>query len=201
MTDQPTKPAGDLTPGDHLELPSGVARVLHVEPYINDKPHVAVLLDIDGTPETYRWPADHPVTPATDEQVTAAADQRRRERVAVGLARLAEMVEQSSLPLPAGMPLTIRVTCRTAVDVNEVAAELGVEARTEYSERVAEWRSHPDDDYGQRGSVVVRWAAYVPSKAAATAPASHVYIRELDPPAEPVPAGVEGHQVGNRRAA
>lgn len=96
-----TRPAGNLQPGDRvLDLGSigfEVREVRHVEP-IEDRPGLVVVVFAGG--HTTALSGKEPVRLATDEEITAAVDTRRRTAVARALRELAEQIEASAMPVP-----------------------------------------------------------------------------------------------------
>jgi hypothetical protein len=174
MTDPtvpPTKPAGDLEPGDYViasdlyREAEGITEVLLSKPFGVPGRRDTMVIVSDGDlyePESYRLPIDKPVRLASAQEVAEKEAAERRERVAGALRELADMVLNHELPIGGSYsePVVSFRLGRDVAAVERVAEVLGLEV--DRQDRTAQaWMGVQD-----RAPLTVYWSASLPKEAA-----------------------------------
>jgi hypothetical protein len=166
-----TKPAGDLERGDHVQAADlnpdaeGIGEVLIAKTFGGvGREAVSILVSYGDRyePDYCRLPAAAPVRIATEAEVTAAIDERRRDLMAEQLRDLAMLIVDKKLPLP-GKYQTAHLVFGFGRDieaVEAVASVLGIGASDSYGTTSVEWPA----EQAERG-LTVAWQAYTPKKA------------------------------------
>lgn len=193
------KAARDLDRGQWIEVVDeegetwGDARVLHVEPYIHELlgRRVKLLFGRPGyDPEILDFDAEMQLELLTDDEIDAALDGERRELIATELEQLAELMRQTTTPLPhVWRSITVGIDLGQDVEAMKQAAEaLGV-PMTGSGSMVSVMR---DRGLDSGAGVAVQFYAYRPKpdaipRVAEPDPLGLAYTRADDEPDDPTP--------------
>lgn len=170
-TERETKPAGDLERGDHVQAvdlhpdAEGIGEVLIAKTFGGvGREAVSILVSYGDRfePDYCRLPANAPVRIATDAEVAATKDERRRDLMSEQLRDLAALIVDQKLPLP-GKYETAHLVFDFGRDieaVEAVASVLGIGASDSYGTTSVEWPA----EQSERG-LTMAWQAYTPKKA------------------------------------
>jgi hypothetical protein len=143
-----TKPPADLKDGEWIRLAErGDAQVKFVMPFPE---WVFVVAVVAGTEEplSFQLRAEDWVPLLTDAEIGQVAEMVRRERTALDLEHVADMIRNPGVPLPSeyeGVQVRIRLSSEDAV--RQAAKALGLEVGQYGGSTVATWPQ--DRDFGK----------------------------------------------------
>jgi hypothetical protein len=188
-----TKPPADLKDGEWIRLAElGDAQVKFVMPFPE---WVFVVAVVAGTEEplSFQLRAEDWVPLLTDAEIGQVAEMVRRERTALDLEHVADMIRNPGVPLPSKYEgVQVRIRLSSEADVRQAAEALGLEVGQYGGSTVATWPQ--DRDFGDDHRRVLHFDAWTPPDLS-----GKTFTRDdVDEASVPVPDHALGIQLNGR---